>query len=76
MTFPEFQRAGSNRCRSRKGEDAETMEGQLGNNSATLGRVLVPPQGKCIIVSLSSSAELNPFKMIVVMKHSLSQKEG
>jgi len=45
MTFPEFQRAGSDSCCSGKGGDAETREEQSRNDSAALGQVLVPLQG-------------------------------
>ena len=56
MTFPEFQRAGSNSC----SPGSEGMQKQ-GRSSQEIivqpwGRVLVPPQGIYIKISLSSSA--------------------
>ena len=45
MTFPEFQRADSNYSQSGKEGDMETREEQSRNNSAALGRVLVPLKG-------------------------------
>ena len=44
MTFPEFQRAASNRCSSGKGADAGTRGKQSRNNSAAWGQRLVPLQ--------------------------------
>ena len=38
MTFPEFQRADSDRCSSWKGGDAQTRKEQAGNNSEDLGK--------------------------------------
>ena len=38
LTFPEFQREGSNSCLSGKGGDAETRAEQSRNNSASLGK--------------------------------------
>ena len=56
LTFPEFQKVNSNSYLPGKGGNAETKEKQSRNNSAKLGRVLFPPQGTDIAISLSSSA--------------------
>ena len=59
LTFPESQRAYSDSCLSGKGGDTEARR----SNQMVVqpwGRVLVPPQGICITISLSSSAELGP----------------
>ena len=61
----------------------EGMQKQGRNSQETIvqpwGRVLVPPQGTHITISLSSSAELKPHQMEDVnclMKHSSFQREG
>ena len=54
ITSPEFQRADLNR----DGRGAEARK-KSRNNSAALGQDPVPPQGIHIIISFSSSAELN-----------------
>ena len=54
VTFPEFQRAGSNNCLSEKGADSETREEQSRNNSAALG------QGPC---SPSRDTHKNSFEL-------------
>ena len=80
MTFPEFQRAGSNSCWSGKGEDEETREEQSRNSSAALGHY---SRG-----SPSRGTHNNIFELFYrtkpptnegvnyLMKHSSFQREG
>ena len=57
LTFPEFQRVGSNHCQSGKKGDAETRN-SLETIVLPWGRVLVPLQGIYLTISLGSLAEL------------------
>ena len=63
LAFPEFQRADSISCSSRKGGNAETKEDQGRNNSAVIKQVLVSPQGIYIFLrSLSGTKVPTPIE--------------
>ena len=79
MTFPEFQRLGSNIAHQGREWMPRPERSSQETTGQPWGRVLAPHQGIHITISLSSSAELNPPKVKDVnylMKHSSFQKEG
>ena len=76
MTFPEFQRAGSNSCYSGKRGNVETREEQSRDKSAALGQGTGPSSRNIYnyIFELLCRTK-TPNKQKILIKHSSFRKE-
>ena len=81
MTFPEFQRAGSNRCSSGKGGDAQTREEKSKETTVQpWGRVLVsqravnfPQQARRVLLRIHLRSTPQPGGCFRICRNTLAQ---